>query len=497
MPTSELPYGAIKVFIALVGVAGAGSLMMWLGSGSGASSTIRSWEIVRASQLDAISKKSFPEAEILGMQSIRLAERLGSSNYRVGVSHDTLGEVLVKEKKLQEARKHFDDAEKILQTNIIRAGDDVTRRLLLTDLAWSQRNLGLLELNEGREDDAIAHFKKAIANLETCVRDKKDGRIDFFAAHRQVDLMLRLASLNAMRGQLDDAQKWFRKSIALADESFYPAFLMKQAREDFSKLLKKEGNFEESAALFSHDQWVKNAEAAEIARGQDDLKTAEKSLRDAADSAKRSKATMHLAIISLKKLAKLQLLQNNPAACRETCMEALHVWQTLGAGPSSEADYVLGLLYRVTPGKEEGKDVQTQRLKVRRDLYGNNDYHVAETEAELARLYQETGDSKNALLYANEAYESFNRMRVKTHGIGVQEVSLGEVLEANALFDKAQAMYSRSLTAQLRRDHKNAAFISKLYQHLASVCEKQGKTLESRNANRESARWRALLPNQQ
>ncbi|MBX9948390.1 MAG: hypothetical protein K2Y39_04460 [Candidatus Obscuribacterales bacterium] len=495
MPTSELPYGAIKVFIALVGVAGAGSFMMWLGSGSGASSTIRSWEIVRASQQDAISKNSFLEAEILGKKAILLAERLGSSNYRVGVSHDTLGEVLVKEKKFQEATKHFDDAEKILQTNIIRAHDDITRRLLLTDLAWSQQNLGLLEVQEGQVDNAIAHFKKAIANLESCVRDKKDGRIDYFAAHRQVSLMLQLASLNMMKGQLDDAQKWFRKSISLADESFYPAFHMKQAREDFANLLKRQGNLEESAALFSHDQWVKHAEAAELARAEGDFKKAEKNLQEAADSAKRSRATMHLAIISLKKLAKLQLQKGNPAACRETCMEALHVWQTLGAGASSEADYVLGLLYRVTPGKEERKDIQTQRLKVRRDLYGNSDYHVAETESELARLYQETGDSKNALIYANEAYDSFNQMRIKTHGLGVQEMSLGEVLEANALLDKAQTMYSRSLNAQMRRDHKNAAFISNLYQHLASVYEKQGKAFESRNASRESARWRAMLLN--
>ncbi len=110
MPTSELPYGAIKIFIALVGVAGAGSLMMWLGSGT--ASTVRSWEIIRASQKDAVAQKKLPEAEALGKQAIRLAERLGSSNYRVGISHDDLGKIMVAEKNTTEARKHFDDAEK-------------------------------------------------------------------------------------------------------------------------------------------------------------------------------------------------------------------------------------------------------------------------------------------------------------------------------------------------------------------------------------------------
>lgn len=495
MSTSELPHGAIKVFIALVGVAGAGSFVMWLGSGSGASSTIRSWEIVRASQQDAVAKKNLAEAENLGKQAIRLAERLGSSNYRVGISHDDLGEVLVQEKKLEDATKHFDDAEKILQTNIIRAKDEITRRLLLTDLAWAQRNLGLLEQSEGQSDVAIGHYKKAIANLESCIHNKKDGRIDYFAAHRQIDLMLRVASMNLLSNNFEDAQKWFRKAVSLADESFYPAFLMKQAREEFSTILKKEGNTEESEALFSHERWVRFAESAETARGQEDYKTVAQNLRDAADAAKRSKATMHLAIISLKKLAKLQLQEKNTAACRETCMEALHVWQTLGAGASSEADYVLGLLYRVTPGKRERIDVQTQRLKVRRDLYGEHDFHIAETETELANLHQQTGDSKNAMLYANKAYEAFNRMRIKTHGIGVQEMTLGEVFEANANYDKAQAMYLRSLAAQLRRNHKNPSFISSLYQHLASVFYKQGKNAESQNATREAMRWRSMQRN--
>lgn len=364
MPTSELPYGAIKIFIALVGAAGAGSLIMWLGSGTSTSSTIRTWEIVRACQQDASTKKNFSEAETLGKQAIRLAERLGSSNYRVGISHDDIGEILVKENKLDEAWKHFDDAEKILQTNIIRANDDISKRLLLSDLAWAQRNLALLELSEGRTQNAEGqnaegrskkteeYLKKGIANLEMCIRNKKDGRIDYFAAHRQVDLMLRLATLNVASGRLEDAQKWFRKAILLADESFYPAFLMKQAREQFSTLLKKEGNIEEAEALFSHDHWMKQAQAAEEARSQENYEATAKNLREAANSAKGSKATMHLAIISLKKLAKLQLQQGNNSGCKETCMEALHIWRTLGATPSSEADYILGLLKRVSPGKK-------------------------------------------------------------------------------------------------------------------------------------------------
>lgn len=366
MPTSELPYGAIKVFIALVGAAGAGSLIMWLGSGTGTSSTIRSWEIVRASQQDASTKKNFSEAETLGKQAIRLAERLGSSNYRVGISHDDIGEILVKENKPDEAWKHFDDAEKILQTNIIRANDEISKRLLLSDLAWVQRNLALLKLSErysenleGHSQKAEGHSKKAeeylkdgIANLEMCIRNKKDGRIDYFAAHRQVDLMLRLASLNVASGRLEDAQKWFRKAILLADESFYPAFLMKQAREQFSKLLKQEGNIEEAEALFSHERWVKQAQAAEEARSKEDYEATAKNLREAANSAKGSKATMHLAIISLKKLAKLQLQQGNNSACRETCMEALHLWQTLGASPNSEADDIRGIISKVSPRKK-------------------------------------------------------------------------------------------------------------------------------------------------
>jgi hypothetical protein len=270
---------------------------------------------------------------------------------------------------------------------------------------------------------------------------------------------------------------------------------MKQAREQFSKLLKKEGNIEEAEALFSHEHWVKQAQAAEEARSQEDYEATAKNLREAANSAKGSKATMHLAIISLKKLAKLQLQQGNNSACRETCMEALHIWQTLGANPSSEADYILGLLNRVSPGKKKSIDIQTQRLKVRRDLYGQIDFHVAETEVELASLHQEIGDSKNALIYATEAYNLFNQMRVKSRGTGVQELSLGEVFERASDFEKAQAMYSRSLTAQMKRNKKNASFISTIYQHLGSVYEKQGKQSESQKALEESQRWKALLIN--
>ncbi len=488
MPTSELPYGAIKIFIALVGVAGAGSLMMWLGSGS--ASTIRSWEIVRASQKDAVSQKKLSEAEALGKQAIRLAERLGSSNYRVGISHDDLGKILVAEKNTNEARKHFDDAEKILQTNIIRAKDDVTKRLLLADLAASQRNLGLLDLSDGKPEETEELFKKAISNLQGCLKNATDGRIDCFVAHMQIDLLSQLAMLNAKVGRKVEAMKFFRQAIDLADQSFYPMFLIKPAKDEYARLLKTENRTEEADALYSHDNWVHYAQAAENAKNEEDPITFAKHLRAAADAAKGSKSTMHLAVISLKKLAKLQLQQSNTAASRETCMEALHVWKTLAGGADSEADYVMGLLIRQTPSKENAIEVQTSRLKLRRDLYGQNDFHVAETETELANLYAQTGDMKTAKLYANKAYDTFNQLRVKRHGLGVQELSLGRVFEDNSDLAKAEVMFSRALAAQMKRHKKNANMISEIYRHLAVVYQRQGKNPESQRAESESRRWR-------
>ena len=492
MSTSELPYGAIKVFVALIGVAGAGSFMMWLGSGSSTSSTIRSWEIVRASQNEAVNRKNFIRAENLGKQAVRLAERLGSSNYRVAVSHDDLGQILVAEKKETEAHKHFDDAVKIFQTNIIRAKDGVTKRLLLVDLANSQRNLGLLELSQGKAEDAEDLYKEAIANLETGLKDPASGRVDYFVAHREVDLMCRLASMNVILGRLQEGQKWFRTAVKLADESFYPAYLIKQAKEEFSAVLKKDGNVQEADALFSHDHWVKFAQAAENARAEGNLEECAKNLRAAADAAKTSRSIMHLAVISLKKLAKLQLQQNDAAGCRETCMEALQVWQTLGGGANSEADYVYGLLFRLAPSKENAKEVQTSRLKLRRDLYGESDFHVAETETELAKLCLETGDGKNAAHYANQAFETYNRLRVKQRGIGMQEVTLAEIFEHSRDYSKAEAMYSRALAAQMKRNKKKPAMIGGIYQHLATIYKQQGKHAERERAEREAQRWLAL-----
>lgn len=487
MPTSELPYGAIKIFIALVGVAGAGSVMMWLGSGT--ASTIRSWEIIRASQKDAVLQKKLSEAEVLGMQAIRLAERLGSSNYRLGISHDDLGKIFVAEKNSKEARRHFDDAEKILQTNIIRAKDEVTKRLLLADLAAAQRNLGLLDLADGKSKDTEILFKKAISNLQGCLKNSNDGRIDCFVAHMQIDLLSQLATINAKVGRKAEAMKLYRQAIDLADQSFYPTFLIKPAKDEFARLLITENRTEEADALFSHDKWVNYAQAAENAKNEENMAMFAKNLRTAADAAKGSKSTMHLAVISLKKLAKLQLQTKNTAASRETCLEALHVWKTLGSGADSEADYVMGLLIRQAPTKNDAIEVQTSRLKLRRDLYGKNDFHVAETETDLASLYTKMGDMKTARLYANEAYVTFNQLRIKRHGLGAQELSLGKVFEHDSDLVKAEVMYSRALAAQMKRHKKNASMISEIYRHLSNVYRSQGKDIESRNAERESRHW--------
>lgn len=491
MPTSELPYGAIKVFIALIGVAGAGSLMMWLGSGQ--ASTIRSWEIVRASQKDAIARKKLPEAETLGRQAIRLAERLGSSNYRVAISHDDLGQILVAEKNTKEARKHFDDAEKILQTNIIRAKDDVTKRLLLTDLASSQRNLALIELADGKAEETEELFKKAIANLESCLKNATDGRIDFFVAHLEVDVLSRLAGIYVILGRDAEALKLFRQAIDLADQSFYPTFLITPVKDEFARLLKKYERTQEADSLYSYSNWAHFFDLAETAKNDEDFAAMAKNLRAAADAAKRSKSTLHLAVICLKKLAKLHFQQHNTAQGRETCQEALHVWKTLDGGADSEADYVMGMLFRQSPSKENAIEIQTSRLKLRRDLYGKTDFHTAETATELASLYSETGDSKTARIYAAEAYDTFTQLRIKSRGIGVQEISLGRIFEKLGELPKAEAMYSRALSAQLKKNRKNAAMISEIYQHLSSVFQRQGKDKESRDADRESSRWRSYL----
>ncbi len=491
MSTSELPYGAIKIFLALVGVAGAGSLMMWLAKGD--DSTIRSWEIVRANQQDAVAQKRLADAEIFGRQEVRLSERLGSSNYRVAISHDDLGQILIGEKKDDEAKKHFDDAEKILSTNIIRAKDDLTRRMLLADLSSTQSNLGRLELAQGNKDSAIKLLTEAIANLEGCVRDAGTGRLDLFIAHKQVDLFSSMARLSLKLGQKEEALNFFRKAVSLADQSFYPMFLIKPLKVEFSRLLIQNGNNVEADSLFSFEHWAAFAEAAENSKNEGDFAAYARNLRTAADAAKTSKSTMHLAVISLKKLAKVQIHENNPGAARETCIEALHVWKNLAGGADSEADYVMGLLTRLAQSKDTAIDAQTARLKLRRDLYGKTDFHVAETATDLAALYLEKGDSKTALLYANQAFDIFNQLRIKSRGLGIQELTLGKIFEQTSLLAKAEAMYSRALAEQMRRDKKNAALISEICQHLSTVFQLQGRENESRNAQREAQRWRSYL----
>ncbi len=377
-----------------------------------------------------------------------------------------------------------------MQTNIIRAKDDVTKRLLLADLAASQRNLGLLDLSDGKAAETEVLFKKAISNLQGCLKSTTDGRIDCFVAHMQIDLLTQLAMLNAKLGRKVEALKFFRQAIDLADQSFYPMFLIKPAKDEYARLLKIDNRNQEADALYSHDNWVHFAQAAENAKNEEDTAAFAKNLRAAADAAKGSKSTMHLAVISLKKLAKLQLQQSTTAASRETCMEALHVWKTLAGGADSEADYVMGLLIRQTPSKENAIEVQTSRLKLRRDLYGQNDFHVAETETELASLYAQTGDKKTAKLYADKAYDTFNQLRIKRHGLGVQELTLGKVFEDASDLTKAEVMFSRALAAQMKRHKKNASMISEIYRHLSLVFRVRGKDSESRNAERESRRWR-------
>jgi tetratricopeptide (TPR) repeat protein len=271
--------------------------------------------------------------------------------------------------------------------------------------------------------------------------------------------------------------------------------LLTPIKDEFAHLLKGADRTQEAEALYSYNHWVHFADAAENAKNEEDTAAFAKNLRAAADAAKGSKSTMHLAVISLKKLAKVQLQQHNTQASRETCLEALHVWKTLGGGADSEADYVMGLLFRQAPNKENAIEVQTSRLKLRRDLYGKTDFHVAETATELASLYCETGDMKTGPLYADQAYDTFNQLRVKSRGIGVQEMSLAGVFEQLGQLPKAEAMYSRALSAQMKRNRKNAPMISEIYQHLSALLKRQGKDLESRNAERESRRWRSYLVN--
>jgi putative nucleotidyltransferase with HDIG domain len=326
----------------------------------------------------------------------------------------------------------------------------------------------------GAWDDALAHFESALAMLSS----EGDPRTN-------ADLLRWMGTVNAERGNLEEAHQRFQDSLAIAEANGLreqkgsalvslasvellrgnleaAADLYLKARETAEEIGEErlvalidmnlgvianiQGNV--AVALLSYrssleryrrlgDEFSATRALNNMGLGHVDLaewEAAEACFGEAGEVAKKTGDTMMVGRVELNR-AELHLKRRRFEAAQESVEQSLHVFHRLRAKPSiAEAYKFQGILYRET-GKPEQSDTHFA-LSLGMAEACQNRLLQAETQMEWALLHLEEERKQEGILYLNRSLQLFQQLKAKR-----------EVLDIEKRLDRLKELYLPAVKA--------------------------------------------------
>lgn len=289
------------------------------------------------------------------------------------------------------------------------------------------KGLGMLAMNQGKNEDAISNFKKAVdleSSLPSCSPAVRSATLS------------NLAVSYCHLSKYAEAEPLYTKALALAVESG-----TKQAEasvlDHMSMLYTKEGRFADADAAS-----LKAVKLAETGFGADSVNTA------------TIMANRGYTLGLQGRYREAELLLKNALAIDE---KRLGVENNNVASVSAD----LAKVYLTQGRLKEAKALLSRSVETRRKLNGKDDPTAAGMESFLARAYLEDGEIEKARQIAENSLVSAEKTSGKNgQGLFFQLVTLGSVYERKGDISKAKEYAERALS--ISRTHKALLLMAKI-----------------------------------
>lgn len=399
----------------------------------------QSWEQCRTSAQNLLKKRQKKQALAMAKDSVAAAQTFGESDFRYGVAHCVLADMLVANEKNAEAKSAYKKSIKILNraeklasadleakstarnnSNTRNNGEQeklaeskVHLRLIREDLANSFDKLGEVYLAEGNFADAAKSFEKAAEKYEIVLdTDRISSNMPELVVHQQlVRCLLSLAQAAAANADSQLADKSFNRAILYAAASYCNESDRKEIRNEYLKYLQQSGRQTEATGLMADVLFDQLTADGTLSMYEGDFTAAEISYRKALEEAAKSVYSKQRILKALFNLTTVFVRAGKPdevQKCSSLTDDFMRRNRNASRKEYDQIQEVLANYFLVSGNPFLSKQALLKQLQYKMARFGRYSREVCTIYALLGQVELATDSVKNktqATQYANEALE--------------------------------------------------------------------------------------------
>lgn len=477
---------AAAAVLTLVCLAACGGVIPW-----DRSYNLRQWEKIRLAAESAFVDGDYALAEDLLRSAVQYAEKLGKNDFRLSTTLAQLGDALLKEGKLSDARSVYEQALARLTDNLRGSKRIVEQRLLAEDTAAVLLNLGTTCMQSGDLPSAEGYFQQAIDHHRQW-QQRSGSQVlaeDFGQA------LAGLAVVKAKQGKTQGAAQVCKEALDSAAAAHFSPVLKERLERLYSAFGRAETPGRAAAVMQSDDRWRAYMVAGRDAKESKEYERSEEQYALAVEAAEKLGPDKVKLAEALQELAEAKSWLGKGKQSEETYRESLKLWEKLGPEGDSHVDKILSRLGNVAYGRGDygaAYEVLSRQLAVRKSLFGSSDSAVGETLAELARTELALGKRSAAREHALAGW-SILKQDQSTRGKTLVTVeALAMCLHALGEYKAAAAANDRVFRIAASKQKWNLFKTVALYR-LASIYAQEQDVSKSAGKSREAAAQANIL----
>lgn len=367
------------------------------------------------------------KAEKLAKQSISYAQNLGLNDWRVGLGEARAGRILYENSKPNEARATLLRAVVIFEKCENQKNN--SEQLRKKELGEALALLGTLEAESDQKADARLHLEKANTLLMPFWEQAtQDAEKDTIAGQGLALSRFSLGRLLASDGDTKAATTQYESALAIIDKQSVSVPLREEISGALADLYRMQGKTDEAQEILdkqaeytrfnpggvkaiARDLWRSNVNMAREATRDNKLQQASDLLEKALSQTDKFQKNGEESVQTLCELARLRQRQGDHKAALDLLKRAETVALKLGGPVNYHVDNVLNSysrIYRMEKELPQQEAIILRQLKLRKELRGENTFHVGETLNNLAQnqfAQDRLADAEQTMQKALDIYE--------------------------------------------------------------------------------------------
>ncbi len=448
---------------------------------------LRAWQHARHEAELAFLKQDFNQSLEWQKRALQEAQGLGVPDYRTGITFNELGLIYESKKEFAQAEDSYRQASDVLQKCIDAAKDPLNQRLLRHDLATSLVGVAKMQV-----ELLVKDLEPAKKLLESAAKFEKESWKptpeapgDLIAGQQLARINALLGYVSVKQGKMDDAASKYGDALLIARETSCSLEETRAIRDSFREVLKASGrpdpwDFDERA-------WFKHFESGEKALEAGDLKTAEDEYKQSlVDAEKMVPPSVRRSMRSMKRLCQVYKRENRTDDFINVVQHAMKFKiDKLTGLAANDLDWILNVYSNnFLKAPQPRLQILMLKLQLRKQVYGADDWHVAETLTSIATALHELNRDVEARSAAARACDILSGHPRRKRRFADDRIKLATICEILGEYRRAEILYRQILNIYLKINRPGDERTRTAVFKLAEMCRRQGKTKEALEAER-------------